>query len=85
MRIRNQNILFSPSRQALYALNDMGGDIWRSLEDGLSPEAISFEIASREADQERAVEYVDAAVRQWECQGLIELSPIGSLPHRAAT
>jgi hypothetical protein len=75
VRIRNQNILFSPSRQALYALNDMGGDIWRSLEDGLSPEAISFEIASRGADRERAVEYVDAAVRQWECQGLIELSP----------
>ena len=75
VRIRNQNILFSPSRQALYTLNDMGGDIWRCLEDGLSPEAIASEIVSRGADRERAVEYVDAAVRQWECQGLIQFSP----------
>lgn len=75
MRIRNQNILFSPSRQALFALNDMGGDIWRSLEDGMSPEVISSEIASRGVDRQQAVEHVDAAVRQWECQGLIQLSP----------
>lgn len=75
MRIRNQNILFSPSRQALFALNDIGGDIWRSLENGMSPEAISSEIASRGVDRQQAVEHVDAAVRQWECQGLIQLSP----------
>jgi hypothetical protein len=74
-RIRDQNILFSPSRRALFALNDTGADIWRSLEDGLSPEAISFEIASRGVDRHQAVEYVDAAVRQWERQGLIRLSP----------
>jgi coenzyme PQQ synthesis protein D (PqqD) len=75
VRIRNQNILFSPSRQALFALNDMGGDIWRSLEDGLSPEAISSEIASRGVDRQQAVEHVDAAVRQWERHGLIGLPP----------
>jgi hypothetical protein len=74
-RIRDQNILFSPSRQALFALNDTGADIWRSLEDGLSPEAISSEIASRGVDRHQAVEYVDAVVRQWERQGLLRLSP----------
>lgn len=75
VRIRNQNILFSPSRQALFALNDMGGDIWRSLEDGLLPEAISSEIASRGVDRQQAVEHVGAAVRQWERQGLIDFPP----------
>jgi len=75
VRIRDQNILFSPARQALFALNDMGGDIWRSLEDGLSPEAISSEIASRGGDRAQAVEHVEAAVRQWECQGLVRPAP----------
>jgi hypothetical protein len=75
VRIRNQNILFSPSRQALFVLNDMGGDIWRSLEDGLWPEAISSEIASRGVDRQQAIEHVDAAVRQWERQGLIGFPP----------
>jgi hypothetical protein len=56
-------------------MNDMGGDIWRSLEDGLSPEAISSEIASRGVDRQQAVEHVDAAVRQWERRGLIGLPP----------
>jgi hypothetical protein len=74
-RIRNQNILFSPSRQALFALNDMAGDIWRSLQEGMLPEAISSEIASRGVDPQQAVEHVDAAVRQWERQGLIGLPP----------
>jgi hypothetical protein len=74
-RIRNQNVLFSSSRQALFALNDMGADIWRSLEEGLSPEAVSSEIAGRGVDRHQAVEYVDAAVRLWERQDLIQLSP----------
>ena len=74
-RIRNQNILFSPSQQGLFALNDTGADIWRSLEDGSSPEAIWSEIASRGVDQCQAVRYVKAAVREWERLGLIHLSP----------
>ncbi|XSC41920.1 PqqD family peptide modification chaperone [Bradyrhizobium sp. RDT10] len=74
-RIRNQSILFGPSQQALFALNEMGADIWRCLEDGLSPEAIASEIANRGIDRHQAVEYVDAAVRQWERLGLIRLSP----------
>jgi coenzyme PQQ synthesis protein D (PqqD) len=74
-RIGNQSILFGPSQQALFALNDMGADIWRCLEDGLSPEAISSEIASRGINRHQAVEYVDTAVRQWERLGLIRLSP----------
>jgi hypothetical protein len=74
-RIRDQNILFSPSHQALFALNDTGADIWRSLEDGFSPEAIWSEIASRGVDRCQAVRYVEDAVRQWERLGLIHLSP----------
>lgn len=74
-RIRDQHILFSPSRQALFALNDTGADIWRSLEDGMSPEAISSEIANRGVDWHQAVGYVETAVRQWERVGLIWLSP----------
>jgi len=74
-RIRDHNILFSPSRQALFAINDTGADIWRSLEDGLSPEAIWSEISSRGIDRCQAVRYVEAAVRDWERLGLIHLSP----------
>ena len=74
-RIRDQNILFSPSQQALFALNDTGADIWRSLEDGFSPEAISSAIASPGVDRHQSVRYVEAAVRQWERLGLIRLSP----------
>lgn len=77
-RIRDRNILFSPSRQAVFALNDTGADIWRSLEDGLSPETISSEIASRGIDRDEATRYVQAAVSHWERLGLIWLPPAWS-------
>src|SRR5689334_22349433 len=75
VRIRDQNILFSPVRKALYALNDTGADIWRSLEDGLSLEFISSEIVSRGVEGHQAVTYVEAALRQWDRLGLIQISP----------
>ena len=75
VRIRDQNILFSPVRKALYALNDTGADIWRSLEDGLSLEVISSEIVSRGVEGHQAVTYVEAALRQWDRLGLIQISP----------
>jgi hypothetical protein len=75
VRIRDQNILFSPARKALYALNDTGADIWRSLEDGLSLEIISSEIVSRGVKGHQAVTYVEAALRQWDRLGLIRISP----------
>jgi len=77
-RIHDQNVLFSPSRRAIFALNDTGADIWRSLEDGLSAETISSEIASRGIDEDEAARYVEAAVRHWERFGLIGLSPAWS-------
>lgn len=75
-RIRGQSILFSPSRQALFALNDTGADIWRSLEDGLSLEDISSAIANCGVDRRQSVGYVEAAVSQWERLGLIQPSPV---------
>jgi Coenzyme PQQ synthesis protein D (PqqD) len=77
-RIRDQNILFSPSRQAVFALNDTGTDIWRSLEEGLSPETISSEIASHGIDRDEATRYVQDAIRHWERLGLVSRSPAWS-------
>ncbi|TGV80012.1 aldolase, partial [Mesorhizobium sp. M00.F.Ca.ET.158.01.1.1] len=31
VRVRGQNILFSPSQNAIFAVNDTAADIWRSL------------------------------------------------------
>lgn len=65
VRVRGQNILFSPSQQAIFAVNDTAADIWRSLEEGMPPQAISVEMAHRGVDRLEADRHVEAALGDW--------------------
>ncbi|CAN7545307.1 PqqD family peptide modification chaperone [Pararhizobium sp. LjRoot255] len=71
VRIRGQNILFSPTQRAIFALNDTAADIWRSLQEGASPDAIPRRIMRGHVDALDAKEYVQTALRDWERLGLI--------------
>jgi hypothetical protein len=71
VRVRGQNILFSASRRALFALNDTAADIWHALEDGLPLDAISARIAHHCVDAHEARSHVEAALSDWERLGLI--------------
>jgi hypothetical protein len=70
-RVRGQNILFSPSQQAIFAVNDTAADIWRSLEEGMPPQAISVEIARSGVDSREANRHVEAALGDWQRLSLI--------------
>ena len=70
-RVRGQNILFSPSRQAIFAVNDTAADIWRSLEEGMSPQAISAEMARGGVHRFEADRHVEAALGDWQRLNLI--------------
>ncbi|RUU01205.1 aldolase [Mesorhizobium sp. USDA-HM6] len=70
-RVRGQNILFSPSQQAIFAINDTAADIWRSLEEGTSPQAISVEMARSGVDRLEANGHVEAALWDWQRLSLI--------------
>lgn len=70
-RVRGQNILFSPSQQAIFAVNDTAADIWRSLEEGLPPQAISVEIERSGVDRREANRHVEAALGDWQRLSLI--------------
>jgi Coenzyme PQQ synthesis protein D (PqqD) len=82
-RARGQNILFSPSRRAIYLLNDTAACIWQSLEDGLSPAAVAANIASSGVDAPEADRHVERALESWQRLGLIRpdlpvpLTPVG--------
>lgn len=80
-RIAGQNILFSASRRALFALSDNAADIWRYLEDGEPPEAIALRIARHGVEPHEARRHVELALSDWERLGLIRPrapSPISS-------
>lgn len=64
-RIGGQNLLFSPTRQQVFTLNDTAADIWVSLEEGHSTQAIASQIASCGVDTRQANAYVDSALRDW--------------------
>lgn len=76
--IGGQNILFSPSQRAIFALNDTAADIWRALEGGLPPHAISRKIARGRIDVFEANRHVEAALTDWERLGLIRPCPPSS-------
>lgn len=84
-RIRGQNILFSSCRQAIFAVNDTAADIWRSLEEGMPPQAIAFEIARSGVDRREADRHVSAALEDWQRLDLIRpcapLSPPSAREH----
>lgn len=70
-RIGGQNLLFGSSRQAVFAVNDTAADIWCSLQDGMSPEAIAVEIARGGIERREADRHVEATLEGWERMGLI--------------
>ena len=70
-RIRGQNILFGSSGQAIFAVNDTAADIWGSLEEGTTPEAIACEIARCGIGRPEADSYVETALDEWERLGLL--------------
>jgi len=84
-RVRGQNILFGSSGQAIFAVNDTAADIWCSVEEGMPPEAIAFEIARGGIDRREANKYVEAALKDWERLGLIRprapLTPASAYEH----
>ncbi|KUM26163.1 aldolase [Mesorhizobium loti] len=71
VRVGGQNILFSPTQQAIFAVNDTAADIWRSLEEGTSPQAISVEMARSGVDRLEADRHVEAALWDWQRLSLI--------------
>ncbi|WP_245464277.1 MULTISPECIES: PqqD family protein [unclassified Mesorhizobium] len=71
VRVRGQNILFSPSQNAIFAVNDTAADIWRSLEEGMPPHAISVEMARSGVDRLEADRHVEAALEDWQRLNLI--------------
>ncbi|CAN7409391.1 PqqD family peptide modification chaperone [Mesorhizobium sp. LjRoot246] len=70
-RVGGQNLLFSPPQQAIFAVNDTAADIWRSLEEGMPPQAISAEIARSGVDRLEANRHVEAALGDWQRLNLI--------------
>ncbi len=69
--IKGLNVLFSPSRKAIFSLNDTAAGIWRCLEDGMPPRAIAAEIAGRGVEPSRAHAFVEAALADWEDAGAL--------------
>lgn len=71
VRIRGQNVLFSASQHAIFALNDAAADIWRLLEQGKPAEAVVRGIVRGSVDQRDADGKVKAALGDWQRLGLI--------------
>lgn len=71
VRIRGQNVLFSASQHAIFALNDTAADIWRLLEEGMPAEAVARGIARDRISTRDAHGQVKAALGDWQRLGLI--------------
>ncbi|MBS3651688.1 aldolase [Pseudaminobacter sp. 19-2017] len=80
VRIRGQNILFSASRRAIFALSDTSADIWHALEDGLPLEAIAVRIANDSVDAHEARGQVEVALSDWERLDLIRPRAPSQIP-----
>lgn len=79
--IKGQNILFSASQRAIFALNDTAAEIWRSLEDGAPRDAIAGSIVPDGLHACDARTHVQTALTEWERLGLIRRSvPSSRLP-----
>ncbi len=78
VRIREQNVLFSASQHAIFALNDTAADIWRLLEEGKPAEAVARGIAGGRVSTRDAHGQVKAALGDWQRLGLIRphISPL---------
>ncbi|MER8753774.1 aldolase [Mesorhizobium sp. M1050] len=71
VRVRERNVLFSPTNQAIFAINDTAADIWRCLEEGMAPQAISVEMMRRGVERLEANRHVEAALADWQRLSLI--------------
>ena len=71
VRIKGQNIVFSLSKRALFALNDTAAEIWRALEEGVRPDAIPARIDRGRLEGREAKGHVEAALNDWARLGLI--------------
>lgn len=69
VRIGDRNILFSPSRRAMFALNDSAAEIWRALQEGVQRKTIQRRLANGGFDPMEAS--VETALDDWERLGLI--------------
>lgn len=71
VRLHGQNILFSASQRAIFALNDTAADIWLALQEGAPPESIPRRILRGCLGPVSAKEHVRTALDEWERLGLI--------------
>ena len=71
VRIKDQDVLFSPSERAIFSLNPTAADVWRSLEDGLAPKDIAQEIERSGVAPCDAEGIVAAALEVWRNLGLV--------------
>ncbi|MCG5480862.1 aldolase [Sinorhizobium alkalisoli] len=71
VRLHGQNILFSASQRAIFALSETAADIWLALQEGAPPESIPRRILRGRLGPVSAKEHVRAALDEWERLGLI--------------
>lgn len=85
--IGQQHVLFSAARQEIYEVNDTAAQIWKALESGAAPGEIGRDLVARGTSAQEAQRLVEAALRDWEEQELIQpsLSSIQPLPDQADT
>jgi hypothetical protein len=70
-KVGARGVLFDSATQNLYLLNRLGGFIWCSLAEGLSPAAVAAELVRRSSsDSEEATAAVHAAIENWRTLGL---------------
>lgn len=69
-----QNLLFDPATQAILEVNDTAAFIWRSLDQGLVPQAVADDLASTGLDPEQAKAFVGGAIEAWARHGLFHPS-----------
>lgn len=79
VHIKGQNVLFSESQRAIFALNDSAAEIWRLLQEGTPAYATSGSYV----DPLDVNGHVKAALKDWERLGLIRprISSIDLSPH----
>jgi Coenzyme PQQ synthesis protein D (PqqD) len=69
----DQKILFSESKQEMYALNDLAAFIWCQLEERRTPNEICADLIAGGISRNSAREYVYEAVRAWLRNGILRL------------
>jgi hypothetical protein len=74
----DQKILFSESKQEMYALNDLAAFIWCRLEERRTPNEICADLIGGGIGENSAREYVYEAVHGWLRSGILRLEHAAS-------